>query len=218
MNLLIRLGTLAICGLVSTVSAFAEDETAKAVNRLNDNWAERSLLLSRQSSGASTSYINSGEVRARVLRQEGQEAAERMRRSYYSDHNGHRTRIYTPEQIKAVEDGYERRAMAELESASQRSTLAQKEFLKRQDLLKQSAMNLQEQLLTKPSPADSIILAPQGTNLYVRNYLLVGEQFDKMPHVQPMRAVQQVISGAPVSVGAKGANYVRTSVKGELLK
>lgn len=218
MNLLIRLDALAICGLATIFPALAENETIRAVNRLTENWTDRSFVLSRQSNGVSANYVSSGEALARALRREGQDVANRMRTSYYSDHNGHRTRVYSPEQIKAVEDSYERRALAELQNATNRSKQAQKDFLKRQDLLKESAANLQQQLLTKPSTADSIILAPQGTNLYVRNYQIVGEQFEKMPRVQPLRAVQQVASGTPVSAGAKGANFVRTSVKGELLK
>jgi hypothetical protein len=190
-------GLLPACGLAlflcTTGTAEADplsqppQEISSAVKRISDEAATVHNQMDVFNTSRARMVRTDANSTAQSIAAEGKRVANEMRHSYISI-KGEKFPQYTEEQIKQAENEYALRAENALNSGSRNANAVEQMNYVRQRALMESAKNLQDQLLEPPSAADSIILQPRGTNLYVRNYQIVGEQYEKLPSVQPQRA------------------------------
>jgi hypothetical protein len=159
---------------------------AGAMQRIGDAANQVQTSLQQQRATASAE-LAAAEKQAAQIRTEGEQRVAQMRNSYVTV-KGVKTPKYTEDDIAETQARYENQAYYILARAPRISN----EAIKRQETLIESAENLREQLIQKPAGCDSVMLQPVGTNLYVRNYQSIGEQYNRMPHVQPERAVPQL--------------------------
>jgi hypothetical protein len=246
MNTSIFAKTLPLCGLALFLTTFipalsqrsTRPEVTSALKRIDDEAAKVRNDIDAQTTRLRYLRSSADNEAARIIK-EGSQHVNEMRRAYTSV-KGEKIPTFTSEQIQAAEDEYNERARQASAAGTRSATAAELDYNARQRSLAESARNLQDQLMEKPSTADSIILQPRGTNLYVRNYLIVGEQMEKLPHVEPAHALpykgvyvapNRAAQGvAPVytprtTVATPGSGWgnqvpsnVRTKVTGSLLK
>jgi hypothetical protein len=133
-----------------------------------------------------TSELQRAQIEAEQIRSEGEQRATQMRNTYITQ-NHMKVPKYSDDEIAQAQAAYELRAQSVLNGVQRLSN----ETIKRQEGLIQSARDLEDQLKYGPAGCDSVMLQPVGTNLYVRNYQSIGEQYEHMPHVEPIKAVPQ---------------------------
>ena len=194
------------------------EDRAGALQRIGSEMQKVQQTL-EQTRATSSAEQAAAERQAAQIRTEGEQAIARMKNSYTVTKTG-RYPKYTDEEIAETQARYDNQVALLLARVPRISNDA----IKRQESLIESAQDLQEQLQQGPAGCDSVMLQPVGTNLYVRNYQSIGEQYERMPHVQPRIAVPQLgtyqtgrFQNQPgtVSVGRSETNSV---VSGQLLR
>jgi hypothetical protein len=230
---------LLICGPAAQADPiFDKREVSTALDRIDQAVKFNEQLGQSTISSLQGQARRDAQYESTRLLNEGSRRVSEMRRSYISDGNGNKVPLYTADQIRQAEESYKERAQAALLRGESNAAATNDLYNQRQRALSESARNLQSQLITRPTAADSVVLAPQGTNLYVRNYQIIGEQYAKLPHVEPVTAVpnrgtyispnraavgvmparnEQAPTNNPSASGIRVTGDVRTSVKGQIL-
>jgi tetratricopeptide (TPR) repeat protein len=206
-------------------SARIDDNTAADIGRLKERDTQWQTTKEQEAAQA-------GER----LREEGRRKVARMESEGYIGSHGE-LKQYTPQELNRVKEEYEHKAMYAQDVVQREAQSAHQHMNERQSALSESAANLQNQMFQSPN-GRSPSLQPLGTNLYVRNYLVSGQDQpddNSKSNAPPARAVAQSLTPgkrqtlSPDSAIAKAtsksqssghettAPQVQTSVKGKLL-
>jgi hypothetical protein len=119
-----------------------------------------------------TSSLEEGQKRYKQFLKEEQVEVERMNNAGFYDANGIWTRAYTPSDIAAYKQGQEAKAKHALSTAVSDARAIASLASQRANAIRSSASALANELVD-PQAGGKILLSPVGTNLYVRNYLLL---------------------------------------------
>ena len=119
-----------------------------------------------------TNYLEEGQKRYNQIRQAENIGIERMKNAGFYDSAGNWTRAYTASDIAAYRATEEAKAKNTLRIATREAREMASQASQRANAISSSADALAHELVN-PLANGKILLSPVGTNLYVRNYLLL---------------------------------------------
>jgi hypothetical protein len=170
-----------------------------AVNRIDEQTAEEHRNFEHLSSITASSYSSRGDAAAAAVLKEGDAVVKQMKSATITTQTNEKIPLYTPAEIAAKDDYYKQLAATTKRNYDEQSANFTKLWDDRRRALDEAAVNLKDQLTSKPTYHDSAILQPVGTNLFVRNYQPAGIIDPADAHAVPVRAAAGIYPTTRVS-------------------
>jgi hypothetical protein len=170
-----------------------------AVSRIDKQTAEEHRNFEQLSGIATSAYRGRGDAAAATIMKESDVVIKQMKSATFTTQTNEKMPLYTPSEIAAKEDYYKQLAASTKRNYDEASGQLAKFWDGRRQALDEAAVNLKDQLNSKPTYHDSAILQPVGTNLFVRNYQPAGIIDPADAHAVPMRAAAGIYPTSTVS-------------------